>query len=97
MSRRPPELDLEALGDLTLYSDDELSALREKLIDDISRIEGEAKQCDKRIKDFNIRKQELQQERADRSRAIRAVRNVVMQRSRLPVTPPRGKLWAAKR
>ena len=76
MSKRPPELDLDALGDLTLYSDQELSQLREKLIDDVDRIEQERKRCDKRIKDFNIRKAELDQERANRARALRAIRDV---------------------
>lgn len=90
---RPPELSADAIGDLTLYSEDELARLREKLIDDISRIEQENRQCDKRIKDFNVRKHELQQERADRSRTIRAVRHTLMQRQRADVqSAPRARL-----
>lgn len=94
---RPPELSLDAIGDLTLYREEELADLYEKLLDDIARIEEENRRCDKRIKDFNMRKQELIQERADRSRAIRAIRNVRHQRARAEVlTPPRGKLRSAR-
>lgn len=98
MPRRPPELDLAALGDLTLYSEEELSQLREKLIDDLSRIDEENKQADKRIKAFNMRKQELMEERADRARAIRAIKDVVNRRRfAMPErTPPRGRLRAAR-
>ena len=78
----PVRLDLEQLGDLENYYDDELADVREKLITDIARIEQENRVIDGRIKEFNKRKQELAHERAERSRAIRAVKHELHQRLR---------------
>ena len=78
----PVRLDLEQLGDLENYYDDELADVREKLITDIARIEQENRVIDGRIKEFNKRKQELTHERAERSRAIRAVKHELTQRLR---------------
>jgi chromosome segregation ATPase len=78
----PDRLDLEQLGELENYYDDELADVREKLIDDIARIEQENRVIDGRIKEFNRRKQELAHERAERSKAIRAVKHELSQRLR---------------
>jgi hypothetical protein len=90
MPKRPaPErLDLDQLGDLENYYDDELADVREKLIADVARIEDENRQADARIKAFNVRKQELNQQRAERARAIRAVKHELSQRMRVD-TPMR--------
>ena len=78
----PDRLDLDQLGELENYYDDELADVREKLIDDIARIEQENRVIDGRIKEFNRRKQELAHERAERSKAIRAVKHELSQRLR---------------
>ena len=78
----PDRLDLDLLGELENYYDDELADVREKLIDDIARIEQENRVIDGRIKEFNRRKQELAHERAERSKAIRAVKHELSQRLR---------------
>lgn len=78
----PDRLDLDQLGELENYYDDELADVREKLIDDIARIEQENRVIDGRIKEFNRRKQELAHERAERSKAIRAVKHELHQRLR---------------
>lgn len=78
----PDRLDLDRLGELENYYDDELADVREKLIDDIARIEQENRVLDGRIKEFNRRKQELAHERAERSKAIRAVKHELSQRLR---------------
>ena len=65
----PDRLDLAQLGDLENYYDDELANVREKLIDDIARIEQENRVIDGRIKEFNRRKQERAHERAPRRSA----------------------------
>ena len=75
-------LDLDQLGDLENYYDDELVDVRETLITDITRIEQENRAIDSRIKEFNMRKQELAHERAERSRAIRAIKHELHQRMR---------------
>lgn len=85
----PDRLDLEQLGDLENYYDDELAEVREKLITDIARIEQENRVLDGRIKEFNKRKQELAHERAERSRAIRSVKHELSQRTR--TNPPPNK------
>jgi hypothetical protein len=84
----PDRLDLDQLGELENYYDDELADVREKLIDDIARIEQENRVIDGRIKEFNRRKQELAHERAERSKAIRAVKHELHQRLR-PDAPQR--------
>ena len=78
----PVRLDLDQLGELVNYYDDELADVREKLITDIARIEQENRVIENRIKEFNKRKQELAHERAERSRAIRAVKHELHQRLR---------------
>jgi hypothetical protein len=78
----PDRLNLDQLGELENYYDDELADVREKLIDDIARIEQENRVIDGRIKEFNRRKQELAHERAERSKAIRAVKHELSQRLR---------------
>ena len=78
----PDRLDLAQLGDLENYYDDELAGVREKLIADIARIEQENRVVDGSIKEFHRRKQELAHERAERSKAIRAVKHELHQRLR---------------
>lgn len=95
--KKPKPFAVPELSKLDHYRDDELYDLREQLLADITRIEGERRQADERIKAFNIRKQELDEERADRARAIRAVKHMLNQRQRGHVaTAPRGKLRAAR-
>ena len=75
-------LDLDQLGDLENFYDDELVDARENLITDIAGIEQENRSIEARIKELNMRKQELAHERAERSRAIRAIKHELSQRMR---------------
>ena len=75
-------LDLDQLGDLENFYDDELVDARENLITDIAGIEQENRGIEARIKELNMRKQELAHERAERSRAIRAIKHELSQRTR---------------
>jgi hypothetical protein len=94
-------LELEDLGSLDNYSDDELVWLREKLISDVERIHQESAQAQKRIKELNHSRHLLQEEAARRARALRAVKHQITQRNtarstgvfeRMPVkAPPRAK------
>ena len=82
---RPPDserLALDQLGDLENYYDDELTDVRETLIIDLTSIEQENRAIDGRIKELNMRKQELAHERAERSRVIRAIKHELHQRMR---------------
>lgn len=72
----------DALGNLQNYDHDELAALREKLIEDLSRIDQEQRHHDEAIKFHNVAKQGLTQQRADRGRALRAIRHELSLRGR---------------
>jgi hypothetical protein len=74
-------LELEDLGSLENYADDELVWLREKLIADVERIHQESAQAQKRIKELNHSRHLLQEEAARRARALRAVKHQLTQRN----------------
>jgi len=74
-------LELEDLGSLDSYEDDELVWLREKLITDVERIHQQSAQAQKRIKELNHSRHLLQEEAARRARALRAVKHQLTQRN----------------
>lgn len=84
----PDALTPEAVGDLENYYDDQLQELRERILTDLARIDDEYRQADKRIKDFNVRKQQLMQERAERARVLRALKHELHQRMRVDGAAP---------
>lgn len=96
MTRKREDLSREHVGDLSGYAEDELANLRELVILDLSRLDDEVRQADRRIKAFNQRKQELAHERAERGALIRAIKHQLSQRSRGMTSPPRGRLRAMR-
>jgi predicted nuclease with TOPRIM domain len=79
---KEPSLELEDLGKLENYADEELLWVREKLIADVERIQGESAHHAKRIKELNQARHQLQEEAARRARALRAVKHTLSQRQR---------------
>lgn len=79
---QPESLDLEDLGNLDAYSEDELIWTREKLIMDVERIQTESAEHAKRIAELNRARNDLQREQAARARALRAVKHTLHQRAR---------------
>lgn len=78
------QLLLEELGNLASYDEDELAELREKLHGAYAQTERDAATIRGRIKEFNVRLAELDKERADRAKALRAVKHELAQRLRVP-------------
>jgi hypothetical protein len=83
MPKKPhrESLELEDLGNLEHYSEDELLWLREKLIADVERIQKETAQVGKRIKELGHSRHLLQEEHARRGKALRAVKHVITLRN----------------
>lgn len=79
---KAPALNVEDLGDLAQYSEDELVRLREKLIDNERRIQQESVHLAKRIKEINQARSDLQHELAENARSMRAVKHTLGQRAR---------------
>jgi hypothetical protein len=75
-------LQVEDLGDLERYDEDELVRLREKLIANEQRIHQESVHLLKRIKELNQARNDLQQEVAENARSMRAVKHQLSQRAR---------------
>lgn len=91
----PDALNLAKLGKLENYTDDEIAELRERLIDDVARIERESVQLQERISELNRRRSDLQHERAERAKALRAAKHELHQRNRgdvrlVPVKPQKA-------
>lgn len=75
MPKRADDLSLEALGNLANYDHDELAQLREKCIDDLARIDQEGRHHDRKIKEHNQAKNDLMHTRAQRGKALRALKH----------------------
>jgi hypothetical protein len=75
-------LQVEDLGALDHYDEDELVRLREKLITNEQRIHQESVHLGKRIKELNQARNDLQQEVAQNARSMRAVKHQLSQRAR---------------
>ena len=98
-------LQVEDLGELDHYDEDELVRLREKLISNEQRIHQESVHLQKRIKELNQARNDLQQEVAQNARSMRAVKHQLSQRARaagggvvvMKIPPKRAGALAAAR
>lgn len=81
---KAPALNLEDLGDLSRYTEDELVRLREKLIANEGRIHQESAHLQRRLKEINQARNDLQHELAENARSMRAVKHVLGQKAREP-------------
>jgi tRNA isopentenyl-2-thiomethyl-A-37 hydroxylase MiaE len=88
---KPPKLEalrVEELGDLGRYTDAELLQLREKLIANEARIHQESTHLQRRLKEINIARSDLQQELGENARAMRAVKHAISQNARADFARP---------
>jgi len=88
---KPESLAVEDLGDLSRYSADELHHLREKLIANEGRIHQESTHLQRRLKEINQARNDLQHELAENARSMRAVKHVLGQRTRMDIRPGQAK------
>jgi hypothetical protein len=89
-------LAVEDLGDLANYREDELAALREKLIANEQRIHQEGQHLQRRIKELNQARSDLQHELAENARSMRAVKHQLGRRVTIRIEQ-RSPTAAAKR
>lgn len=94
-------LQVEDLGELAHYDEDELVRLREKLIANEQRIHQESVHLAKRIKELNQARNDLQHEVAQNARSMHAVKHQLSQRARtdrvvvMPVPPKPARALSA--